>query len=187
MEAKRALVIISQGCEDIETCAPIDIMNRAGIEVTIASVTGRPTPAAYGSTFVPHCAVAGIDDLFDIVVIPGGGRNASTLAGDEDVVRLVRAHAEDDRFVAAICASPGAVLAQAAGLLKDRRATGDPTFNDRLTAGGATVTNEEVTVDGKIITAMGPGAAIEFGLTIIRLLGYGDVAAHLMGYWRKSF
>ncbi len=185
-ETKRALVVIADGCEDMETVAPIDIMTRAGMDVTIASVSGDTVTAAYGNRFVPHCAVSKIDELYDVIVVPGGGRNAASLAESDAVIKLVRAHAEDDRLVASICASPGAVLAEAAGVLKDRRATGDPTYNHRLANGGAIVTNEDVTVDGKFITAAGPGAAIQFGLTIIRELGYADVAAHLTGYWRRS-
>lgn len=184
--AKRALVVIADGCEDMETVAPVDIMTRAGVDVTIASVSGDTVEAAYGNRFVAHCAVSDVDDLYDVIVVPGGGRNAAALAESEDVVRLVKAHFDDDRLVASICASPGAVLAQAAGILNGYRATGDPTYNDRLKQGGASVTNEEVTLDGRVITAMGPGAAIEFGLTIIRELGYADVATHLAGYWRKS-
>lgn len=182
---KRALIVISDGVEDIEAIAPLDILNRAGVEVIVASLKPGPVSAAYGSTLVPTTTVDNLSPaMFNAVILPGGKRNAEALSRTPRVVDLVRDHLAAGRVIAAICAAPGCVLAEGADVLKDRRATGDPGFNDKLLAGGAILTHEHVTIDGQIVTAMGPGAALAFGLTITEMLVGRLVADGLASYWQ---
>jgi len=181
---KKAIVILTDGFEDMEAVVPIDILTRAGIEVTIASLREGPVRAAYGTTILPTTTIDRVAVLYDAIVFPGGGKNAQALAADPGVIDLLKRHRVAGKLVAAICASPGHVLAEAAGLLKGKRATGDPAFNDKLAAGGAIITNELVTVDGDIITGMGPGAAMLFGLQIAEYLSGKDTADALARKWR---
>ena len=184
---KRALILLSDGVEDIEATVPLDILNRAGVEVTVASLKPGPVTAAYGSVFTPTTTIDKLPmGLFDALILPGGKRNAESLAANPTVTTLVKDHLTAGRVVAAICAAPGCVLAEAANILENRRATGDPGFNEKLESGGAILTNEHVTIDGQIVTAMGPGAAIAFGLTIAELLVGRLVADGLASYWQIS-
>lgn len=182
--SKKAVVILTEGFEDMEAVVPIDIMTRAAIVVTIASLREGPVRAAYGTTILPTTTIDRVTDLYDAIVLPGGGKNAQGLAADQRVIDLVKRHYEAGKLVAAICASPGHVLAEAAGLLKGKRATGDPAFNDKLAAGGAIITDELVAVDGNIITGMGPGAAMLFGLRIAEYLCGKESANVLARRWR---
>lgn len=179
-----ALIVIHEGFEDVETAAPIDVLTRAKVQVTIAAPARGPVKGAWGTTLV---ADAGIDEvlpgLYDALVLPGGLKNAQNLAADKRVVELVQTHFQNGRIVASLCASPSHVLAEAAGVLRGRRATGDPAFDDRLGAAGAVVTKEAVTVDGNLITATGPGSALLFALTIARELGGKECALQLAGKW----
>ena len=185
--AKRALVVLTHGVEDIEAVAPIDVLTRAGVEVTVASTDDGLVKAAYGTTIVPTTTLAKVaDELFDAIVVPGGVKNAQGLAADERVVQMVRRHAETEKIVASICASPGTVLAEAAGILSGCRATGDPGFNNKLAATGAIVTDEDVTISGNIITARGPGAALQFALAIARRLTGDRVPDELAERWRLA-
>lgn len=184
---KRALIVMADGCEDIETVAPIDILNRAGVAVTIASLSGNPVKAAYGNTLVPHLGLDKIGGLYDCIIFPGGKKNAESLAASSRVVELAREHLKAGKIVAAICAAPSHVLAEAAGILQNIRATGDPSFNDRLAKSGAKVTGEKVTVDGNIVTAMGPGAAMEFGLTLAGKLAGKDIADQFAQKWQIRY
>jgi 4-methyl-5(b-hydroxyethyl)-thiazole monophosphate biosynthesis len=181
---KSALVVLSEGFEDVEAVAPIDVLTRAGVAVTITSISPGPVAAAYGSTLIPHKTVDKVTELFDVIVIPGGMANAERLAANRQVIDLVRKHHAAGKLVAAICASSALVLGEAAGLLKGKRATGSPGSEDRLVACGATVSGDHVTVDGTIITGMGPGAALGFGLKIAESLVGRAVPDDLAARWR---
>ncbi len=182
--AKRVLVVIADGCEDVEAVAAIDVLNRAGVDVTVAGLKKGPVKGAYGNTIGTNISIDGADDLYDGIVFPGGTKNAQALAASPRVIELTKRHFDEGRMVAAICASPSHVLAEAAGVVAGRRATGDPVFNEKLAAGGAKLTDEAVTVDGNLITAMGPGAALRFGLAMAEYLGHKDTALELAKKWR---
>jgi len=182
---KRVLVVLAEGFEDVEAVAPIDVLNRAGVEVTVAGLKPGPVNAAYGNTIVPDLSVAEVgSELYDGIVLPGGVYNADSLAASPEVLSLVKRHYEAKKLVAAICASPGTVLAEAAGILKGHRAASAPGFEDKVKAAGAEFTDEEVTVDGHVITARGPGAALRFGLKLAGYLTGPETSEKLAGLWR---
>lgn len=167
---KRALIVVSQGCEDVETVSPIDVLNRVGVEVCLASVDGNPVRAAYGTVLQADCALSDVSGDYDAVICPGGKENAKTLAASEDLRRLLQDYHARGKIVAAICAAPSHVLAESAGLLHGKQAIGDPGFNDRLRAAGAELVEEPVVIDGNIITSQGPGTALLFSLAVAREL-----------------
>ena len=76
---KRALTIMADGFEDIEAIAPIDILSRAGVEVTIAGLKPGNIKAAYGTTIVPQTTINGVSGLYDAVILPGGRRQCRSL------------------------------------------------------------------------------------------------------------
>ncbi len=183
--SKRVLMILAEGFEDVEAIAPIDVLNRAGVEVTIASLSAGPVKAAYGTTIVPHKMIDQIGDtLYDGVIFPGGRRNAQALAAHPRVREIALKHYAGAKMIAAICAAPSHVLAEACDLVRGKRATGDPSFNEKLKAGGAIVTDQLVTVDGTIITGMGPGAAMPFALQLAEYLVGRHVADEFATKWR---
>lgn len=71
--ALKCLVIISDGCEEIETVAPIDILRRAGILVTVAGLTSdKPITCSRLINIIPDCSLQSIHSSeFDILVLPG--------------------------------------------------------------------------------------------------------------------
>jgi len=169
---KRALIVLAEGFEEIEAVAPIDVLNRVGVEVVIASLEPGPVDAAYGTTLVPDTTLSAVTEEFDAVVCPGGKANARALAADATLRELIVDYHRRGKLVAAICAAPSHVLGESAQILRGKRATGDPGFMDKLASSGAELTEGPVCVDGNIITATGPGSALPFALTI---------AAHLVG------
>lgn len=177
------LMVLAEGFEDVEAIAPIDVLTRADVEVTVAGLIPGPVKAAYGTTILPNTSIDQVTGLYDGIIFPGGRKNAQALAAHPGVVRLAREHYGAGKLVAAICAAPSHVLGEAAGLLKGKRATGDPSFNDKLAAAGALVTNEVVTVDGNIITGMGPGAAMPFALQLAEYLSGKAVADTFAVKW----
>jgi 4-methyl-5(b-hydroxyethyl)-thiazole monophosphate biosynthesis len=75
--------------------------------------------------------------------------------------------------VAAICAAPS-ILAEL-GILTNRPATSNPSFQHVLVENGAILSGEPAVVDGNVITSKGMATAIPFGLEIVRWL-LGDAA-----------
>jgi 4-methyl-5(b-hydroxyethyl)-thiazole monophosphate biosynthesis len=161
-----ALVPLAEGFEEIEAFAPIDLLRRAGVEVTTAAlaegihVTGRSGITVHADT--PLAAVLGRE--FDMLFLPGGA-GVKHLRADPRVRDLVLKQHTAGRWIAAICAAP-AVLHDC-GLLAGRRYTAHFSVANELTA---ILADERVVTDGKITTSRGAGTAIEFGLHLASLL-----------------
>jgi 4-methyl-5(b-hydroxyethyl)-thiazole monophosphate biosynthesis len=167
----RALVPLAQGCEELEAVTIIDLLRRAGIEVVSAGLDDEPVVASRGVRIVPDTSLTKIlDQRFDLIVLPGGLPGADHLNSDSRIHRLLQKQAEEGRYCAAICAAPK-VLASA-GLLNGKRATAYPGTLETNEGNRIQYVEQDVVVDGKIITSRGPGTAMDFALEIIeRLLG----------------
>jgi len=166
----KALLVIAQGCEELEAVTIIDLLRRAGIEVLAAGLTPGPVRAGRGVTLLPDCELEEVmgDEDIDMVVLPGGLPGADNLANDARVRTLLTAMTEAGKFVAAICAAPR-VLAKL-GLLDGKRATAYPGFIDGGDFPAITYTGAPVERDGRLITGRGPGTAMDFGLELIEVL-----------------
>src|SRR3989339_372127 len=114
MMKKRILIVLSEGFEDVEAVAVIDVLTRCGVEVTVASLEKGPVKAAYGTTIQPHLSIDDVKGEFDGIIFPGGKKNAVNLAANPKVIELVREYAKSDKLVGAICAAPSHVLAESA-------------------------------------------------------------------------
>lgn len=160
------LAILADGFEEIEAFTPIDLLRRAGADVTIAALadgihaTGRCGITAHADT--PLTAVAARD--FDCVFLPGGP-GTKLLRADPRVREIVLRHAAAGRWLAAICAAPTVLLD--AGLLTGRRHTAHFSVAAELPD---LLANERVVVDGHIVTSRGAGTALDFGLTLVEKL-----------------
>jgi 4-methyl-5(b-hydroxyethyl)-thiazole monophosphate biosynthesis len=168
----RAIVPLVDGFEEIEAVTIIDLLRRAGIEVTVAGVNG---PAATGSHAIEvRCdalfADSGVDSA-DALVLPGGP-GTPELRDSETVRAAVRAVAEAGRLLAAVCAAP--TVLEAAGVLRGRRATSHPSSAPEMKS--CEYVEEAVVEDGNIITSRGAGTSIEFALAVVRRL-VGDATA----------
>ena len=179
----RALLLLSNGFEDIETICPIDVLTRLGVSVTLASIQNTNVHGAWGSRIAADITVDKAAESYDALIIPGGKKNAENLAADEKVRTIVTGHHNAGKLIASICASPSHVLGESCHILKGRRATGDPSFNDRLEAAGAILSGEPVTIDGNIITATGPGSALLFALAVGRYLCGEEQVRRLSEGW----
>jgi 4-methyl-5(b-hydroxyethyl)-thiazole monophosphate biosynthesis len=176
---KTALVPIADGTEEIEAVTIIDVLRRAGADVVVASVGGREVVASRGVKIVADCLIGVCGGRpFDLVVLPGGMPGAEHLRDNETLKRILMEQSAAGRLFGAICASPAVVL-EAHGLLKNRRATCHPGHIDKLS--DPTSAQARVVVDGHCITSQGPGTAMEFALKLVELLFGPDKAAAVAG------
>ena len=165
----RVLIPLAEGCEELEAVTLIDILRRGEVDVTVAGLVPGPVIASRGVVLVPDVTLDEVlEDRFDMIVLPGGKGGAERLEADGRLRDLLRQHAEDAHYTAAICAAPR-VLA-AAGLLDHREATSFPGFLDDPPAEGLVLSEAPVVQDGNVITSRGPGTAMDFALELLALL-----------------
>ncbi len=166
---KRVLIPLAQGVEEIEAVTLMDVLTRAGAQVFTASID--PQQEIHCSRGAKLLADSQLEDLqteeFDLIALPGGGQGAAELATSMTLKAMLMEQKKAGRHYAALCASPALVLSPW-GLLKDKAATGYPTFMDRLEA--KEKHHQGNLTDGNCITGQGPAAAMGFALACVKAL-----------------
>lgn len=160
-------VFLGQGFEEIEALAPVDLLRRAELPVQTVGIGKREITGSHGITV--RCDLADDDvkpEGLDMIVLPGGMPGTLSLEKSEAVQIVIDYCAQNDKWIGAICAAPS-ILGHK-GLLNGRQAVCFPGYEEQLT--GATLSKDSVCVDGRIITAKGPGVSVEFGLKLVEVL-----------------
>jgi deglycase len=93
-------------------------------------------------------------DEFDALVLPGGTVNPDKLRLDDSAVAFVRDFVNSGKPVAAVCHGPWTLVE--AGVVAGRTMTSYPSIRTDLRNAGANVVDEEVVVDGNLITSRSP-------------------------------
>ena len=174
------LAILPEGFEEIEATAPIDLLRRAGADVTVAAlgdgihVTGRSGLTMHADTTLAAVETSGASD-FDCVFLPGGP-GVKHLRSDARVRAIVLRQHAAGRWLAAICAAP--TVLHDAGLLSGRRYTAHFSVANELRA---ILANERTVADGNILTSRGAGTAIDFGLLLVEKLFSVEKAHEVAG------
>lgn len=168
-------MFLADGFEEVEALCPLDILRRAGLEVTTVGVGGKDMIAGAHGIMVQ----ADIPDVMyrdsepEMIILPGGMPGSTNLDESKTVDASLRVAAKKDAYLCAICAAP--LVLGKRGYLEGKCAVCYPGFEEYLK--GATVSETETVVkDGKIITAKGMGAAFEFGLELVRALKDNETA-----------
>lgn len=174
LHGRRILMVIApRDFRDEELLIPKEYFEGLGAEVVVASKERNVCRGMLGARIEPDIALRDVNvEDFDAVVFVGGA-GVPAYFDDPEALRIAREAHEKGKVVGAICLAPG-VLASA-GILKGRRATvwwtpHHTLGRDLLLRGGATLVDEPVVVDGRIVTANGPDAARAFAEAIARLL-----------------
>lgn len=174
---KTALVVLHEGFEEIEAVTVIDVLRRAGIDVTVCSAA--PASAVCGS----HGLTIGVSlcltdpELardFDAIALPGGMRGVEGLLACDALKARLRDHAARGGICAAVCAAP-LVLAEI-GLLNNRRFTCHPTVRDRI---GLPAAEAPCVADGAIVTGRSAGCSLPWALALVGVL-LGEVPDKLI-------
>jgi protein deglycase len=165
---KKVLVPIANGTEEVEALAIIDVLRRAGADVTVASVQTLQVTMAHDVKIVADCTIDEcIKTIYDLIALPGGMPGAEYLRDSKSLIDLLKAQKEEGRWFAAICASPVIVL-QHHGLLEGLNATCYPSMVSQLKNKAAA--EFEVVVDSLCVTSQGPGTALKFAIKLVEVL-----------------
>lgn len=167
--AKPVLMIVAPvNFRDEECLRPKAVLQGIGSRVTIASKGVRQARGMLGATLAVDKDIADVNVSDYAAVVFVGGSGASVYFNDPRVISIAKQASREGKIIGAICIAPS-ILANA-GLLQGRKATAYPSEEQNLRAKGAIYTGEDVTVDGKIITAKGPHAAAAFGEALAKAL-----------------
>lgn len=165
---KKTLIMLADGFEEIEAITVIDILRRADIEVITAGINDIKVQGSHGITVIADKKLAQIKGDFDACVLPGGMPGATNLASSEKVNSFIKQMHKNGKIIAAICASPAIVLAPL-GILQNKTATCFPGMQGNF--GKKVIYKEEnVVIDGNIITSRGPATTLLFALAIVEKL-----------------
>ena len=161
-------VFLADGFEETEAIAPIDILKRFGKEVVTVGIGGGKITGAHGITVIADITDSDVimTDKVEMIVLPGGMPGTLNLEASETVQSAIAYCVKNGIPVGAICAAPS-ILGKL-GLLSGRNAVCFPGFEQYLE--GAHVQNKLCVTDGQFTTACGAGAAIAFGIELVKVL-----------------
>ena len=187
-----AYLFLADGFEEIEAVAPADILKRSSKDVQLVSINScRQVRSAHGVLLTADWTweefLSGfaseqtpVDKI--ALVFPGGMPGAANLAAFRPLMDLAAKHLQEGGLVCAICASPGTILPVLDALgasVRGRRFTCYPGCEGAPLGVGAEKVDASVVTDGNLITANGPGAAMDFGYAICAALRGQDAAGVL--------
>ncbi len=149
---KRVVIIVAQNFQDEEFVYPYYRVLEEGFHLDVATPGGQNMIGKYG---VPARATMATDTLnasdFDCVLLPGGFESPDRLRIRPEVLRFVREMTEAGKLVAAICHGPWILIS--AGVVKGRKVTGYMSIADDLKNAGAQYQDQDLVIDGNLISA----------------------------------
>ena len=162
------IMLLGAGFEESEAIVPLDLLRRAGIEVSTAGLAGTQVTSSHGVTLTADCALDQVDAAqVEMVILPGGLGGVAAIEGSPAALKLVGQVYKAGGYVAAICAAP-TVLAHL-GITDGRKAVCYPGMEGEM--GQADMQADAcVAVDGKVVTGQAAGSSFAFGLKLVELL-----------------
>jgi len=168
-------MFLANGFEEIEALMPLDLMRRAGLPVKTVGVGGLEITGSHGITVKADITDSDFaDNAPECVILPGGMPGTKNLDASPVVHKALDNALENDALICAICAAP--MILGKRGILRGKNATCFPGFEEYLE--GANV-GGRVVRDGQVITGIGMGAALEFGIEIVAALVSREAADKL--------
>ena len=161
-------LLLGTGFEETEAIAPLDLLRRAGVEVTTVGLNGK---VIYGGHGIGVEADIEIDQLnphdLEMIILPGGLGGVASCRACPAAMDALKTAWDKGKYVAAICAGP-TVLADL-GITTGMNATCYPGCESGM--GSAIIIDDAaVVIDENLITGTSAGCAIPFGLALVEVL-----------------
>lgn len=172
LQGKTIAILAADGVEKVELEQPRSALENVGAQIEVLSlktgeIQARNHDLEPAGTFAVDRAVADASVAdYDGLVLPGGTVNPDKLRADEAAVSFVRDFVDSGKPVAAICHGPLTLVE--AGVTAGRRLTSYPSIRTDLRNAGAHVVDEEVVVDGNLISSRSPSDLPAFCSTIVK-------------------
>ena len=170
IQGKSVAFLATDGVEQVELTEPWKAVEQAGGQPELLSVEDGEVQAFNhldkADTFTVDKKVADADPGdYDGLVLPGGVANPDFLRTDEDAVGFVRAFFEQAKPVGVICHGPWTLVE--AGVLEGRTLTSWPSLQTDIRNAGGTWVDEEVVVDGELVSSRNPDDLPAFCATVV--------------------
>ena len=161
-------VLLAHGFEEIEALTVVDILRRANIDVKMVSISnGISVAGAHNITVQADITMDMIQkDEMEMLILPGGMPGTDNLEKSEEVIDLITYANDNGKYISAICAAPK-ILGKM-NILKLKSAVCYPGYEGELI--GANISEEDVVIDGNIITSKAAGTASSFAFALVEVL-----------------
>ena len=171
---KRIAILATNGFEQSELMDPRESLKTAGYAVDVVSPEAGSIRGwkgkDWGDSVAVDVALADADAKdYDALVLPGGVINPDKLRMDPAALDFIRAFADADKVIAAICHAPWLLVET--GIAKDRDVTSWPSVRTDLENAGGRWRDEAVGEDGNLITSRKPEDIPAFSRAVIRRVG----------------
>jgi protease I len=171
LSGRRVAILATDGVEEVELVQPRDALRDAGAEVDLLSLESGEVQAMNSDVEEAgrypvdrQVADASVDD-YDALVLPGGTTNPDHLRMDEAAVAFVRDFVNAGKPVGVICHGPWTLVE--ADVVRGKTLTSWPSLRTDIRNAGGTVVDEEVVVDGALISSRNPDDLPAFCKTIV--------------------
>ena len=180
LKNKKVAILAADMFERVELEEPRKALEDAGADVEVVSIRDGEIkgfdhfdPA--NTVPVDHTVDEVSPDDYDALLVPGGVGNPDQLRGDENAVSFVRGFHEAGKPMAVICHGPWVLVES--GVVRGRRVTSWPTLETDIRNAGGEWTDEEVVVDGNIVTSRKPDDIPAFNREMLRIFSGERVPA----------
>jgi protease I len=177
---KIAFLVATEGIERVELVDPWDAVKDAGYEPVLLSIADGTVQLFNhldkADTMPVDLRVsnASLDD-YTALVLPGGVANPDQLRMDEDAVAFTRDFLNSGKPVAAICHGPWTLIET--GLVRGKRLASWPSLKTDIRNAGGEWLDEQVVVEGNLITSRNPGDIPAFNSALLEAVSHGVSSA----------
>lgn len=176
LAGKKVAALMTDGFEQVEMTEPRKALEDAGAIVHIIAPKGGTVKGwdetDWGDTFDVDLPLAGADpSQYDALLLPGGVMNPDKLRMEPKAVQFIQHFFEHQKPVAAICHAPTMLLE--ADVVEGRKLTSYPSIQTDLKNAGANWVDQEVVVDGNLVTSRKPDDIPAFNREAIQLISEG--------------
>ncbi|GAA0734503.1 type 1 glutamine amidotransferase domain-containing protein [Sphingomonas japonica] len=174
LDGLKVAILVTDGFEQVEMTEPRKALDEAGAKTRLVSPKDGNVKAwdftDWGETFPVDLALGEArPEDFDALLLPGGVINPDTLRTLPDAIAFVKAFFDAGKPVASICHGPWTIIE--AGAARGRRMTSWPSLKTDLQNAGATWLDEEVVVDGGLVTSRKPADIPAYNRAVLELFG----------------
>lgn len=161
-------MLVWPGFTALDLLGPYHFLAMPGAQVHLVTTLDdlRPVPSDRGLAVQPTATLEDCPEKLTVLFAPGG--SPIPAAQDRRLVAFVRDRARDAEYVTSVCT--GALVLGVAGVLKGRRATSHWSVTPLLARFGAIPVRDRVVEDGRLITAAGVSAGLDFGAALVAKL-----------------
>jgi protease I len=181
LQGKRVAILMTDGVEQVEYTKPREFLEQHGAQVTLISPKAKGEQIQGFNHLTPadrFTVEMNVRDAkpgdFDMLMLPGGVANPDMLRLSKESIDFIREFAGEDKPIAAICHGPWPLID--AGVAKGKRMTSWPSLQTDLRNAGAKWIDEQVVVDGKLVTSRKPDDIPAFDQALLERLTH-DVPA----------